>query len=80
MGENKSWGPLTHWNNFTLPELKEIIWHCEDLERLGIAQDAEMIKSIQRDIALREKTQQKRNPKSADKDLASSRSEIAVAQ
>ena len=47
--------PLAHWNNFTIPELKEIMRHCRALERLGIAQDEEMIISIERDITLREK-------------------------
>ena len=46
--------PTLHWNNFTDPELKEILQHCEALERLGIAQDEEMMCSIERDIALRE--------------------------
>jgi hypothetical protein len=47
--------PLSHWNNFTVPELKEILEHCRALERLGIAQDEEMMFSIERDIKLREK-------------------------
>ncbi len=47
--------PILHWNNFTIPELKEIVQHCRALERLGIAQDEEMIISIERDISLREK-------------------------
>jgi hypothetical protein len=47
--------PTPHWNNFTVPELKEILEHCKALERLGIAQDEEMMISISRDIALREK-------------------------
>lgn len=47
--------PLTHWNNFTLPELKQILEHCVALEALGIAQDEEMILDIERDITLREK-------------------------
>jgi hypothetical protein len=47
--------PIPHWNNFTVPELKEILEHCKALERLGIAQDEEMMVSINRDIALREK-------------------------
>jgi hypothetical protein len=46
---------IPHWNNFSVPELKEILEHCMALERLGIAQDNEMMASIQRDIALREK-------------------------
>jgi hypothetical protein len=46
--------PIPHWNNFTVPELKEILEHCVALERLGIAQDDEMMVSIERDIALRE--------------------------
>ena len=48
-------GPIPHWNNFTVPELKDILKHCIALERLGIAQDEEMMVSIKRDIALREK-------------------------
>jgi hypothetical protein len=48
-------GPIPHWNNFTVPELKRILEHCVALERLGIAQDEEMMVSIERDIALREK-------------------------
>jgi hypothetical protein len=47
--------PLTHWNNFTLPELKQILEHCVALEALGIAQDEEMTLDIERDITLREK-------------------------
>jgi hypothetical protein len=47
--------PTLHWNNFTVPELKEILEHCVALERLGIAQDEEMMCSIERDITLREK-------------------------
>jgi hypothetical protein len=47
--------PIPHWNNFTVPELKDILGHCVALERLGIAQDNEMMVSIERDIALREK-------------------------
>ena len=47
--------PIPHWNNFTVPELKEILEHCRALERLGIAQDEEMMASVERDIALREK-------------------------
>jgi hypothetical protein len=47
--------PIPHWNNFTVPELKEILEHCTALERLGIAQDEEMMVSIERDIALRDK-------------------------
>ena len=46
--------PMSHWNNFTVPELKEILGHCNALERLGIAQDEEMTASIERDISLRE--------------------------
>ncbi len=48
--------PIPHWNNFTVPELKEILEHCKALDRLGIAQDEEMIASIKRDITMREKT------------------------
>jgi len=47
--------PIDHWNNFTVPELKEILEHCKALVRLGIAQDEEMMISIERDIALRER-------------------------
>ena len=47
--------PIPHWNNFTIPELKEILEHCTELERLGIAQDEEMMISIKRDITLRER-------------------------
>ena len=46
--------PILHWNNFTVPELKEILDHCQALEELGLAQDQKMMASIQRDIALRE--------------------------
>ena len=47
--------PIAHWNNFSVPELKEILQHCRALERLGIAQDEEMMTSIERDITIREK-------------------------
>ena len=47
--------PIPHWNNFAVPELKEILEHCRALERLGIAQDEEMMVSIERDITIREK-------------------------
>jgi len=47
--------PLPHWNNFTVPELKQIMVHCRALERLGIAQDEEMMISVERDITMREK-------------------------
>ncbi len=47
--------PIPHWNNFTIPELHKILEHCGTLERLGIAQDEEMMRSIERDIRLREK-------------------------
>ena len=47
--------PIPHWNNFAVPELKEILEHCRALERLGIAQDEEMIASIERDITMRER-------------------------
>jgi hypothetical protein len=47
--------PLTHWGNFTIPELKEILVHCSALKRLGIAQDEEMMRDIERDITLHEK-------------------------
>ncbi len=46
---------MPHWNNFTVPELKDILEHYCALERLGIAQDEEMMVSIERDITLREK-------------------------
>jgi hypothetical protein len=55
MLEREFWGPIPHWNNFTIQELKEILEHCAALDRLGIAQDEKMIASIERDIALREK-------------------------
>jgi hypothetical protein len=45
----------TKWNNFTLPELKEILQHTQALEDLGIAQDQQMMTSIENDIALLEK-------------------------
>jgi len=60
MVERKFWEPLCCWNNFTLPELKEIFEHCVSLERLGIAQDEKMLASIERDIALREKKVKRR--------------------
>jgi hypothetical protein len=47
--------PIPHWNNFSVPELKDILEHCGALERLGIVQDEEMMTSIERDITLREK-------------------------
>jgi hypothetical protein len=47
--------PIPHWNNFTVPELKEILIHCRALERLGIAQDEEMMHSIERDVTMRDK-------------------------
>jgi hypothetical protein len=47
--------PIAHWNNFSVPELKAILEHCKALERLGIAQDKEMMASIERDIRIREK-------------------------
>ena len=47
--------PISHWGNFTVPTLKEILEHCVALDRLGIAQDEEMMRSIERDISLREK-------------------------
>ena len=46
--------PLSKWNNFAVPELKEILIHCTALERLGIAQDEEMMRSIEKDISMRE--------------------------
>ena len=60
MSERKFWGPISHWNNFTLPELKEILEHCAALELLGIAQDEKMMASISRDISLREKKVKRR--------------------
>lgn len=62
MSERKFWEPISHWNNFTLPELKEILGHCVALDRLGIAQDEKMMASITRDITLRE-TKGKRHQK-----------------
>jgi hypothetical protein len=53
--------PLSHWNNFTIPELREILEHCVALEKLGIAQDDEMMVSIERDIALRGKEESRRH-------------------
>jgi hypothetical protein len=47
--------PIPHWNNFSVLELNEILIHCKALDRLGIAQDEEMMGSIERDIKLREK-------------------------
>jgi hypothetical protein len=47
--------PIPHWNNFSVSELKEILEHCRALERLGIAQDEDMMVSIERDITIREK-------------------------
>jgi hypothetical protein len=47
------------WNNFTLSELKKILSHCAALERIGIAQDQEMMVSIQRDIELIEKNKRR---------------------
>jgi hypothetical protein len=46
--------PLTHWDNFTIIELKEILEHFLALEKLGIAQDEEIMRDIERDITLRE--------------------------
>ena len=43
-----------HWNNFSVPELREILQHCRALEQLGIAQDEEMMSSIETDLVLRE--------------------------
>ena len=50
-----------HWNNFTLPELQEILQHCGALERIGIAQDEQMMVSIENDIASREKKNKRRS-------------------
>ena len=61
MAQRKCLEPISHWNNFTVPELKEILEHCVALERLGIAQDEKMMASIERDIALREKKVKKRS-------------------
>ena len=47
--------PIPHWSNFTIPELKRILKHCAALDKLGIAQDEQMMTSIQRDIDLRQK-------------------------
>ena len=47
--------PLPHWNNFTIRELKQILEHCVALETLGIAQDEEMMRDIERDLTLHEK-------------------------
>ena len=55
MSKNEYWGPIPHWNNFTLAELKEIREHCRALEHLGIAQDEKMLYSIERDIKLRDR-------------------------
>ena len=59
--------PIPHWNNFTVLELKEILEHCRALERLGIAQDQEMIISIERDITIREKKISTSQPKQTKK-------------
>ena len=59
--------PIPHWNNFTVLELKEILEHCRALERLGIAQDEEMIVSIERDITIREKKISAPQPKQTKK-------------
>ena len=47
--------PIPHWNNFSVLELKQIVIHLRALEKLGIAQDEEMMISIERDITMREK-------------------------
>jgi len=60
MAQRKCLEPISHWNNFTVPELKEILEHCIALERLGIAQDEKMMASIERDITLRDKKVKKR--------------------
>jgi hypothetical protein len=57
--ESKHWEPIPHWTNFTLSELKQILGHCQALEDLGIAQDQEMMRSIQRDISLRTQKENK---------------------
>jgi Asp-tRNA(Asn)/Glu-tRNA(Gln) amidotransferase C subunit len=50
----KAHEPISHWGNFTVDALKEILEHVSALEHLGIAQDEEMVASIERDISLRE--------------------------
>ena len=45
--------PLTHWDNFSILELKEILEHCSALEKLGFAQGEEIMRDIERDITLR---------------------------
>ena len=55
MNELEHWMPLSHWTNFTLKELKAILAHYDAIEQLGIEPDTELITSIKRDIALREK-------------------------
>jgi len=55
MSETKQWTQLLHWTNFTLIELKEILAHYAAIEQLGIEPDTELLASIKRDIALREK-------------------------
>jgi len=57
MPQKRYCSPTRHWNNFTLPELREILEHCAALERIGIAQDEKMMASIQTDIDLLEKEQ-----------------------
>jgi hypothetical protein len=52
MVKEASWEKIRRWNNFSLPELKEILAHCTALEQLGIAQDEEMMVSIKQDIEL----------------------------
>jgi hypothetical protein len=54
--------PITHWNNFTVPQLKQILEHCKALDKLGIAQDEEMTTSIKRDITLRNRLMTRRVP------------------
>jgi hypothetical protein len=55
MSETFPRNPITHWNNYTLQDLRQILDHLYALEELGIAQDEELKKSIERDIALRSK-------------------------
>jgi hypothetical protein len=47
--------PISHWNNFPVPELQKILEHCRALESLGIGQDEEMMRDIEREIMMREK-------------------------
>ena len=80
MSQGKCWEPISHWNNFTVPELQEILEHCVALERLGIAQDEKMMSSIERDIVLREKKTKRRSEghKSENKEHMSSQDYLLV--